>query len=141
MSQEIQNIHPFAPLPFEMALLKDLQKNKCLLSVFGMGLPTVPKAVAHFLSTFTSLCPKETAKKEESFPDLIFLVNFNEMEYACIEHWLTIYSDNYYQDIADGKTKKTVMSIKKISSAESAHILNKRAELFLKGGAFAITYK
>ena len=133
---------PAAWLPFEQSLLSDLQSsdNQCTLNVFSAGVPTIPKAVAHFLSSFTSLTPRAGTKAGESFPDLIFLVNFNDMEFACIEHWLTLYAEHYYAK-EDGKTKKNVVSIKKISSAESAHTLSKRAELFLKGGVFAITYK
>jgi hypothetical protein len=26
-----------------------------------------------------------------NYPDLIFLINFGDMEYACIEQWLTDY--------------------------------------------------
>jgi len=109
--------------------------------VFGVGVPTVAKAVAHFLSTFTSLSPRVLGKECESFPDLIFLVNFNDMEFACIDHWLTIYAENYYQCVDGPKTKKQVISLKKISNSDNAHVLNKRADHFLKGGAFAITYK
>jgi len=109
--------------------------------VFGIGVPTIAKAVAHFLSTFKSLSPRVPGKECESFPDLIFLVNFNEMEYVCIEHWLTIYAENYYQSVEGPKTKKTIISLKKISNSDNSYVLNKRADLFLKGGAFAITYK
>ena len=105
----------YEPLNFEKDLLADMKAKHNGLFVFGAGVPTVPKAVAYFLSTYTSLAPKRPTKVADSYPDLIFLINFNEMEFACIEHWLTVYAEQYYTS-KDQTTKKTVISLTKISN-------------------------
>ena len=91
-------------LQFEQQVLQDLKCKETSLSVFGQGVPNVPKTVAMFLSTFTSL----SQNHKDSFPDLIFLINFNEIEFACIEHWMTIFAELK-------EDKRQIISLTKIS--------------------------
>ena len=77
------------------------------------------------------------------FPDLIFIINFSDQEYASIEHWLNEYRQTINcsldQNITDTYFKQVISMTKIIS--DDAKVLNKRAETYLKGGVFAITYR
>ena len=57
----------------------------------------MPKTIAQFLSQFLSLdkvkSHGQNYKTSLNYPDLIFLINFNDLEYACIEYWLNIYRE------------------------------------------------
>jgi len=73
------------------------------------------------------------------------LINFSDLEYACIEHWLNTYREEQsrveLEQNLKGEPRPRIISLQKISSSEGPTLLNKRAELFIKGGAFALTYK
>lgn len=76
---------------------------------------------------------------------MIFLINFDDLEYASIEHWLKSYREELKYHKLDSNLESDeqlqIISLQKISHAENSTLLNKRAELFTKGGAFSLTYK
>lgn len=61
-----------------------IEKPNSLIVMAG-GVPSIPKTVAQFLSGFISL------GKKNMFPDLIFMINFGDLEYTSTEHWLNEY--------------------------------------------------
>lgn len=66
--------------------------------MLGFGVPSICKTIANFLACFTTVDLEADAtkvglekdskwcilRKERTYPDLIFLINFSEHEYDCI---------------------------------------------------------
>ena len=69
--------------------MRNTSDKKDGLFVLAQGVPSLPKAVAQFLSQYKSLDKVrnngQSYKSSVNYPDLIFLINFSDLEYACIE--------------------------------------------------------
>ena len=80
------------------------------------------------------------------YPELIFLINFSDSEYAAIEFHLNLFRKRYLRDQIDKSEEgqesvHRLISLEKVAHSEGTVNLSKRAEVFIKGGAFSITYK
>jgi DNA excision repair protein ERCC-4 len=107
-------------LEFEQQIVSDLNKYSNLLLVLGKGF-SVTKSAASFLYQYRQ------AKEAQTSPYLIFLVNFSDQEVAATEFYISKFGKNHN------------LAITKITSSET--LSNKRIDLYLKGGVFALTYK
>jgi len=104
-------------LPYQEAIVKDLNTYHNCLLVLARGLSTA-KSVALYLRQFTTLKP------EAASPHLVFLLNFSDSEIAAIERYMA------------GST----LPVHKVHSSDVS-VSNKRLELYLRGGAFFVSYK
>ena len=74
---------------------------------------------------------------------MIFLLNFSEHEFTCVEQWLEKHQKEYAQgmdmSLEDGKPYKELIRLKPM--VEGSGVQAKRQELYKSGGAFATTFR